>query len=179
MDSGWISATASLLSACIVAVTAIAAIAQLRHYRNANDIAVYLRLIEKMDSERFLQARRISKELALRIRNDQQFREQLTNPEYLPDEYQAVADVLRYLEHISVLVTTGNIAEQLILAEYADNFVALWERLGEMVVLRRVAFGPYTGRAFEHLAMRSKDFLDSGKMERFYAKLLSDQRPQR
>ncbi|MBD5655597.1 MAG: hypothetical protein IAI50_10540, partial [Candidatus Eremiobacteraeota bacterium] len=56
MDSGWVAALASIVSALIVAVTAIAAFRQLRHYRNANDIVVYLRLIDQMDSPAILEA---------------------------------------------------------------------------------------------------------------------------
>ena len=43
MDAAWLGALASLISALIVCATAVAAFAQLRHYRNANDIVVYLR----------------------------------------------------------------------------------------------------------------------------------------
>ncbi|MDQ2858024.1 MAG: hypothetical protein M3R53_05145 [Candidatus Eremiobacteraeota bacterium] len=57
MDSGWVAAIASLVSAAIVAVKAIAAFQQLRHYRNANDIVVYLRLIDELDSSTMMQAR--------------------------------------------------------------------------------------------------------------------------
>ncbi len=78
IDSGWVAALATLVSALILTVTAVIAVRRLRHDRNANDIVVYLRLID----ERF------------------------------------------------------------------------------------VAFGPHTGRAFEHLAMRAKRYIASGRMAR-------------
>ena len=62
------------------------------------------------------------------------------------------------------------------LAEYAENFVAMWEVLRPAIERRRLAYGPYTGRAFEHLAMRAKDYIDSGRMERDYAALDRDTR---
>jgi hypothetical protein len=49
-DSGWAAALAAIVTALIVAGTAVAAFRQLRHGRNANDIVVYLRLIDFMDS---------------------------------------------------------------------------------------------------------------------------------
>jgi hypothetical protein len=45
------------------------------------------------------------------------------------------------------------------------------------IVLRREALGPYVGRAFEHLAMRAKTYIDSGAMARDYAALERDTRP--
>ena len=42
----------------------------------------------------------------------------------------------------------------------------MWELLRPAIERRRVAIGPYTGRAFEHLAMRPKAYIDSGRMER-------------
>lgn len=57
MDAGWIAAIGSLASAVIVAVAAVAAFRQITHFRNANDIVVYLRLIDKMDSAEMLEAR--------------------------------------------------------------------------------------------------------------------------
>jgi len=44
------AAPASMASAIIVAITAIAAFLQIRHVRNANEIAVYLRLVDRLDS---------------------------------------------------------------------------------------------------------------------------------
>jgi hypothetical protein len=56
MDASWIAAIASVASAIVVGVAAIAAVAQIRHIRNANEITVYLRLIEPLDSPRAAEA---------------------------------------------------------------------------------------------------------------------------
>jgi hypothetical protein len=45
------------------------------------------------------------------------------------------------------------------------------------IIERRIAFGPHTGRAFEHLAMRSRRYIESGAMEREYAALERDPTP--
>lgn len=176
MDSGWISAAASLVSALIVAVTALAAFRQLRHYRNANDIVVYLRLIEQMDSPAMLEARAAVAVMARRFEADPTYRQGLTDPAFLPDELRPVAAMLRFLEHISVLVIKGGIAEGLILAEYADIFVGIWDHMYPAMLERRVAFGPQTARAFEHLAMRARRYIESGEMAREYDRLERDPR---
>jgi hypothetical protein len=50
MDANWVAAIASAASAFVVAVAAIAALVQIRHARNANDITIYLRLLDRLDS---------------------------------------------------------------------------------------------------------------------------------
>ena len=177
MDSGWVAAIASLASAFIVAVTAIAAFRQLRHNRNANDIVVYLRIIDRLDSPATVEGRASLAVIAQKVQSDPAYRERLRDPQFRPAEFLEVAMLLGFLEHISVLITKGGVAEALVLAEYADTFVAIWEQMRPAIIERRIAFGPHTGRAFEHLAMRSRRYIESGAMEREYAALERDPTP--
>lgn len=177
LDSGWAAALATIVTALIVGVTAVAAFRQLRHGRNANDIVVYLRLVDFMDSPTALAARSNMRTISDLVATDADYRERLGDPEFVPEQFREIGETLRFIEHLAVLVTYGGIAEQLILAEYAENFVAMWELMRPAILRRRVGFGPYTGRAFEHLAMRAKRYIDSGAMERDYAALERDARP--
>jgi len=174
VDSGWVAAVATLVTALIVAATAVAAFRQLRHNRNANDMAVYFRLIDLMTSPEMLSARQSLARVAERFRTDPGYRARLRDPDFLPEEFTTVGPLLRSLEHISVIVTKGGIAEDLVLAEYADAFVTIWEQMRGAIEQRRYAFGPHTGRAFEHLAMRSKRYIDSGRMAAEYDALERD-----
>ncbi len=176
LDSGWIAAVSGLVSALIIAVTAIAAFRQLKQVRNANDIVVYLRLIDQMDSPELLQARRNLAAVTAKFAADAEYRERLKDPTFAPEDFANIGLLLRFLEHISVLVSKGGIAEGLVMAEYADTFVLIWEQLRPVIVQRRYAFGKHTGRAFEHLAMRAKRYIDSGAMDREYAALERDLR---
>jgi hypothetical protein len=176
LDSGWVAALATLVSALIIALTAVVAVRQLRHNRNANDITVYLRLIDTMDSPQMLSARVDLAKVRDRIENDPVYLKDLEDPKYSPADFENVVNLLRFLEHISVLVTKGGVAEKLLLAEYADNMVDMWDTMRPAILRRRIAFGPHIGRAFEHLAMRAKRYIDSGEMEREYAALERDPR---
>jgi hypothetical protein len=176
-DSGWAAALAAIITALIVGGTAIVAFRQLRHGRNANDIVVYLRLIDFMDAPQTVETRQNLRTLIDRVAGDPSYTERLKDPTEFPQEFRGPAEMLRFLEHICVLVTKGGVAESLILAEYADTFVELWDLSRPSVMLRREAFGPYLGRAFEHLAMRAKRYIDSGAMDRDYDSLERDQRP--
>jgi hypothetical protein len=173
MDSGWVAAIASTASAFIVAAAALAAFLQLRHYRNTNDIVVYLRLIDQMDSPDMIEARK----RAVAVASDPNYQARLSDPTAFPEESAYIGPLLRFLEHLSVLIVKGGVAESLILAEYAEVFSALWDLLRAGIIARRVAFGPYTGRAFEHLAMRSRRYIESGAMQREYDALERDTRP--
>ena len=62
------------------------------------------------------------------------------------------------------------------LAEYADTFSDMWDQMRPAIELRRVAFGPYVGRAFEHLAVRAKRHIESGAWDRECAALERDTR---
>jgi hypothetical protein len=174
MDATWIGALASLISALIVCATAIAAFAQLRHYRNANDIVVYLRIVDLLDAPEVRDAIQRMPEIVPLLR-DPVFRERLRRPEFI-EEFASYGRLLGTLEHLATLVIKGGVAEGLVLAEYADNFERTWELTREAVYLRRDAFGPHTGAAFEHLAMRAKAYRESGRMAREYGALLRDPR---
>jgi hypothetical protein len=121
LDSGWAAAIAAIVTALIVAGTAVAAFRQLRHGRNANDIVVYLRLIEFMDSPVTVAARQNMRRLSEKVATDAVYRENLGDRTFNPEEFQSTGETLRFLEHISVLVTQGGVAERLVLAEYAES----------------------------------------------------------
>ena len=176
VDSGWVAALATLFTAVVVALTALAAFRQLRHYRNANDIVVYLRLIEQMDSPEMQAGRNALSVVSGMAAADPEYLKRLSDPAYVPEEFKSAGPLLRFLEHISVLVTKGGVAEQLVLAEYADNFVSMWDLARPAILQRRIAFGPHTGRAFEHLAMRARRYIDGGAMAREYDALERDPR---
>ncbi len=173
MDSGWVAAIASTASAFIVAAAALAAFLQLRHYRNANDIVVYLRVVDQMDSPEMMEARKRVATLA----SDPGYQARVSDPTAFRDESASIGPLLRFLEHLSVLVIKGGVAESLIHAEYAEVFSDLWDALRPGIIARRVAFGPYMWRAFEHLAVRSRRYIESGAMQREYDALERDTRP--
>ena len=176
LEPGWVEAIASVVTALIILGTAVAAFAQLRHGRNANDIVVYLRLVDFMDSPATYAARQNMYTLAERVAADPDYLMKLRDRSFAPEDTRNVGEMIRFLEHISTLVYKGGVAESLVLAEYADTFVDMWEALRPWIAERRHAFGPYASSAFEHLAMRAKHYIESGQMDRDYASLERDPR---
>ena len=175
LDASWVAAIASVASAVVVAVTAIAAFAQIRQARNSNEITVYLRLVDRLDAIEARGAFAGLDELVTRVRTDATFRQRLQQPDVF-EEIPEVAALIRFLEHLSTLVVTGGVTERLILAEYADNLDAFWDRLAELIYLRRETAGPYFGAALEHVAMRARRYIANGEMARLYGRLDKDPR---
>ncbi len=148
---------------------------QIRHIRNANDIAVYLRLADRLDSPQSLAAFAAIEPFTARVASDPDLRTRLAGSTYVP-EFAEIEALLMYLEHFSTLLITGNMNEDLILAEYANNINRMWDDLRETIYLRRSAGIHFRGIAFENLAMRARAYRDSGRMQRHDAKLLRDPR---
>jgi hypothetical protein len=175
VDASWVAAIASVASALVVGVAAIAALLQIRHIRNANDITTYLRLVERLDSPKSRAAFDSIPPLVEQLGRDASLRSRLARTEPIP-EVAEVVELVRFLNNLTMLILIGGVSERLILAEYADDIVLLWNSLAEVIYLRRPALGVRFGAALEHLAMRAKTHLERGDIDRFYGRLLRDPR---
>ena len=175
VDANWVAAVASVASAFVVAIAAVAAFVQVSHVRNSNEITVFLRMVDRLDSLESEAAFAGVDAFVARVRTDSAFRMRLAQSGTV-EEFRPIASVLQFIEHLSTLLVTGRITERLVLAEYADNIEELWDSLRETIYLRRAVRGPHVGAAFEHVAMRSKRFIASGGMDRFYGRLQKDPR---
>ena len=173
MDAGWVAAIASVVSAVVIAGAAIAAFVQIRHIRNANDIAIYLRLVERLDSQESHAVFAAVDRLPERLRDDPTMRVRLAQVGEVP-EFDDIAALVRFLDNLTMLILAGGVSERYVLAQYGADAVHVWERIAEAVALRRAVFGPYFGAALEHLAMRSRAYIDSGRMQRLRAQMLRD-----
>lgn len=142
---------------------------------NANDIAIYLRLVERLDSPKSRAAFAVLPSIAERLKIDSALRSRMEQPAPVP-EFDEIESLVRFLDTLTMLILAGRVKEELILAEYADDIVRLWNLLVEPIALRRRGEGERLGAAFEHLAMRARDYVASGAMDRFYARLLRDPR---
>ncbi len=143
--------------------------------RNSNEISVFLKLVERLDSLDAETAFAGIDAFVERVRTDPAFRLQLAQ-RGIVDGLREIASLLQFLEHFSTLVVTERVTERLVLAEYADNIDDLWDRLAEMIYLRRAVLDQHYGAAFEHIAMRAKRYLADSEMERFYGRLKKDPR---
>jgi len=127
-----------------------------------------------MDSPEITQARRDLAVASAKFAEDPVYRERMADPTFTLEDFRGIGSLLRFLKHISVLVTKGGVAESLVLAEYADIFVDIWEQMRPVIIQRRHAFGTLHRTGVR--APRAKQYIDSGAMEREYAALQRDPR---
>jgi hypothetical protein len=175
MDASWVAAIASVASAFIVAVAAIAAVLQIRQIRNANEITIYLHLVDRLDSAQARIAFGVIEKFAVQLRTDNALRYRLSQSPPVP-EFAEIESLLRFLDNLTMLILAGSMTERLVIAQYADEIVRLWDSLAEAVYLRRYGAGPHFILAFEHLAMRAKAYLEAGEIDKFYGHLRQDPR---
>ena len=146
MTSDWISAAASLATLVVVAITAYAAIRQMRHMRSGNQVAALLPLIEQYRSPE-LQA---SQQYVLR-----QLNEDLKDPDNregvvaIPTigPCRAALPVMNFYESCGALVCARVIDLELLL-RYFMLPSDIWQVAGSYVILTRQSRGD---EVFENL----------------------------
>src|SRR5215469_5858888 len=108
MDASWVAAIASVASAFVVGVAAIAALLQIRHIRNANEITIYLHLVDRLESANATEAFRSYEKFASRLEADETLRDQLAQPHTVP-EFAEIESLLRFLDTLTMLILTRSI----------------------------------------------------------------------
>ena len=158
MTAEYLSAYAAIGTFVVIAITAIAAVVQLRHIRGSNQLAGLLHVTEMWRGDAIQQANKfIDEDLAERLRAPS-YRAELmervpsrrTHPELL------VADMM---EQTGSYIKYGMIDGQQFL-DITGNYVEhMWARLKEVVAIRRVATNSAAlYENFEYLAALEQDF---------------------
>jgi hypothetical protein len=174
MDASWVAAIASVASAFVVGIAALAAVLQIRHIRNANELTIYLHLVDRLETTNATEAFNSFEGFARRVQTDRSLPYRLAQPRPVP-EFREIETLLRFLDSLTMLIFSGSLTERLVLTRYADDIVRLWDQLAEAVYFRRYGV-PHFASTYEHLAMRAKAYLAGGKIDRFYGGLLRDPR---
>ncbi len=163
MRAEYLSAYAAIGTFLVIAITAIAAVIQLRHIRGANQLTGLLHLTEAWRGDAIQQANRfIHEELPARLRDPGYLAELMapdpnrrTHPELL------VADLL---EQTGSYIKYGMIDGQQFLDIVAGYVTHMWECLKDVVALRRVASNSASVyENFEYLAVLAQDFYANHK----------------
>lgn len=151
MSSESLAAVASIGTFIVIAVTAIAAVIQLRHIRASNQLSGVMQYIKLFESDTIQTANQfIQNELAQKLR-DPVYRRELfaVNPDRRTHVELAVAD---WCEQAGSYIKFGLIEKDQFL-DLAGAYVAsMWSALKEVVAIRRVAAGAAMYVNFEYLA---------------------------
>lgn len=164
-----LNALASLLTVCIIAATAIAAMVQLRHLRANNQINAMLAIGEELAAEPFRDAQKVMREKLPALIDDSGFRAYNAardggerpepNPEY-EKVREAVTLVCNSYEELGILVKNGIVDKDLFMDRYSWVITAAWRLVDKAVADARHDTGQIAvWENFEYLAVLSKDWI--------------------
>jgi hypothetical protein len=160
----------SMLTACIIAATAIVAIVQLRHLRASNQISAMLNIGEELRAPEFTRSIQVIRAQLDAAMRDPLFRaynnawDSNSAVPDVPEEYEALRNASTLIgnayEELGILVKNGIVDRDLFLDRYSWTILGMWRRLEQVCADSRVA----TGQAalwenFEYLAVLSEDWL--------------------
>jgi hypothetical protein len=152
---------ATLGTFVVIAATAIAALAQLRHMRGSNQIVALNELRERRETPEFLAAQQFIEELPV-IMRDSAFRYQLANQSARTDEnaplIERISRIGNYYEAVGILVKTGLVEKNLVLDFWWFNVVNDWERLAPAMAIFRRKGGQDLWENFEYLVVLARDW---------------------
>lgn len=147
-----LSTAASIGTFVVIAATAVAALAQLRHMRSSNQIAALTAMQQTIESERFTRHRRFVGEEISKLIADPVGRSKLA-ADVLPAEVEAVREVGNFFELMGSFVKLGIIDRALVLDLWDGVVFKTWKQLEPAVMIRRTVSYPGTWVNFEYLAV--------------------------
>ena len=155
----------------VIAVTAIAAMVELRHLRAGNQLSAVFAIDERLQALDFLDARILVRGRLASALEDRAFRGYLAAEAAgratrdVPPDYDTVRDAARLVanryESLGVLVKNRTIESMQFLDAYANNVNRAWADLEKYVALSRDVSGHSLYENFEYLAVISEDWLNA------------------
>jgi hypothetical protein len=172
-----LTAFASIGTFVVIAVTAIAAIVQLRHIRAANQLAGVLEYIKIWESEPMQQANKfIRDELPAKLREPSYRRELFQSHVNRSAHPELIA--ADWCEQAGSYIKYGLISPPQFLDIAGAYVERVWQDLKEVVAIRRVISGPAMYENFEYLAALQLQWDERhkrGNYPRHLPRLLTDE----
>ena len=181
MSPEWLTAVASVITALVIAATAVAAVVQLRHMRTSNAIESQLAFRAMLDDDAHRKANAFLRTGELtRVIEDPAFRYYLycTNaklpvpgdvPKHYQELFEASVTIGNSFELIGGMVRNNIVPKHIFLQNYWWVVVTAWDRLKDWVALLREYSGsPGMYEDFEYLTVLSQQW--SRKHPDSYAK---------
>ncbi|GAC1420948.1 MAG: hypothetical protein NVSMB64_29850 [Candidatus Velthaea sp.] len=151
----WLTAYTSLATLLVVALTAFAALRQIRHLRSGNQVAAVLPLLDQWESLRD-SMRYIRTDLAHDL-EDPEIRMRLSALPRSGPATQALAGV-NFYESVGALVVPGTLDLELVL-RYFDLPSDVWEKASRCIAIVRRSGGKEVLEHFEALVQLERKFI--------------------
>lgn len=156
MSAEWVGAIASLLTFVVIGATALAALVQLRHMRNSNQIAVFTEMRHKLESPEFQAALAFVRDFPQKA-GDHEFRMRLFDLN--SEESRTVRNLGNFLDGaLAPLVKHGMVDRDLACDLFYPVVVRTWNALAEYIATNRAVLGYDMWEDFEYLTLLCNDF---------------------
>lgn len=156
MTAEWLTALSSLATFIVIGASAIAALIQIKHVRNSNQIAIFNEMRRQLDSKEFqATVAFIRKELPERLKNAGYRRDLLL--ERAP-ESQAIKDLGNFFDEAAVPVKHGMVDRELACDVWYLEVVSTWDALAPLTASMRVLRGYRVWEDLEYFALLCKNF---------------------
>ena len=156
------STAASIGTFVVIGTTAIVAIAQLRHLRSSNQIAILTEVYETLESDEFTEARRyIAQELPKLLATPQGL-EKIAAPPPMPIELAPIRKLANFFENLGAFVKNGIIDKSLACDLWNGVILDSWDQMEAVVAVRRARRdNPGLWENFEYAAALAKEFQET------------------
>ena len=153
------STVAAVGTFLVIAVTAIAALAQLRHMGSRNQLEAVLSLNQEFRSQELQDALRfIQKDLPSKM-EDPAFRAELGSRGFIDASVHQEMSACNWFNEMGTLVKHGLVDERTFLDLYGRLAAQYWDLLSPAIAILRRNRGSGQYQNFEYLAIRSRDWL--------------------
>ena len=160
----------TLLTAAIVAATAIAALVQLRHLRAGNQINAMLSIGNQYDHKEFRDARHLVQQKVAAALEDPLFREyefavsRSLPVATVPDDFAQLRSAVNLIgnthEELGILVKNGIVDKDIFLDRYCWVIAEGWKQMERYVAyIREIVSNNAIWENFEYLAVLSEDWM--------------------
>jgi hypothetical protein len=152
MSAEWVTAIATVGTFVVIAGSAVAALMQLRHMHDSNQMLAYNECRATMDSEHFRNALiSIRGQLAARLKDPNAI-EEIVASEFAGD-YAGIRLVANLFESLGLFVRTGMMEERIACELWSGIIVATWDALRPLTALLRERVDPAIWLNFEYITV--------------------------
>lgn len=156
MTADWLAAAASLATFVVIAASAIAAIVQLRHVYNSNQLAFFNDFRHETETPEFRAAISfIIYEYPQRVQ-DPAFRDALMRPN--SEEWLKIREVGNLLDSTAAIVKHGMVDRDLACDMLYSTVIRTWETLAPLIATRRAELGYAVWEDFEYFVLLCRRF---------------------
>lgn len=156
MTAEWLTAIATLGTFVVIAASAAAALLQIRHMRNGNQLSVFSEFRHHLESEEFRAAFRFAVTEFPQRADDPQFRRDLLTGDSQP--WLEMRELLNYLDYTGALVKNRMVDRTLACDLFYFQVVRTWESLAPLISTQRARTGYRTWEDFEYLYLECLRF---------------------